>query len=197
MMSTTQGDTGKKQDSYIWRTTGDGKVRSLHAERDGKTFSWDHPPEGGHPGEAYNCRCRAEERDCTNEKFKVNKIRKKRDDVSAKVSQLKTLIHNKKLKIRTGEAILKDWEDRGLIGVIASGLSRSSKLIIKGIGIAGELAGAPSGMEIIATWEQLKKDKAELRDFEEELRPLENEMKNLEAELKYAEEKLEQCQAGP
>lgn len=40
---------------------GDGKVRSSHADRDGKTFSWDDPPEGGHPGEALNCRCTAED----------------------------------------------------------------------------------------------------------------------------------------
>ncbi len=63
----------KKQGSYIWRTAGDSKVRSSHAERNGETFSWDAPPEGGHPGEAPNCRCRAEdveekEKDC--EKFR-------------------------------------------------------------------------------------------------------------------------------
>ena len=46
---------------YIWRTRGDSKVRSEHAERDGKVFEWNNPPEGGHPGEAPNCRCRAEE----------------------------------------------------------------------------------------------------------------------------------------
>ena len=28
---------------------------------DGKVFSWDSPPEGGHPGEDYGCRCEAEE----------------------------------------------------------------------------------------------------------------------------------------
>ncbi|MCW8915521.1 MAG: phage minor head protein [Magnetovibrio sp.] len=49
--------------SYIWHTQGDGKVRESHAERDGKKFSWDNPPEGGHPGEDYNCRCWAEETD--------------------------------------------------------------------------------------------------------------------------------------
>lgn len=45
---------------YIWRTRGDNKVRSRHAERDGQVFSWDNPPPGGHPGEDYNCRCTAE-----------------------------------------------------------------------------------------------------------------------------------------
>lgn len=45
---------------YIWRTSGDSKVRSTHAENDGKIFAWDSPPETGHPGEDYNCRCWAE-----------------------------------------------------------------------------------------------------------------------------------------
>ncbi|PZX44501.1 SPP1 gp7 family putative phage head morphogenesis protein [Roseinatronobacter thiooxidans] len=44
---------------YIWRTCRDGKVRSSHVEREGQVFSWDDPPEGGHPGEDYNCRCTA------------------------------------------------------------------------------------------------------------------------------------------
>lgn len=55
--SETAEETGK----YIWRTRGDSKVRSEHAERDGKVFDWDNPPEGGHPGEAPNCRCTAED----------------------------------------------------------------------------------------------------------------------------------------
>lgn len=45
---------------YIWRTVGDDKVRDSHAEREGCIFSWDDAPEGGHPGEDYNCRCIAE-----------------------------------------------------------------------------------------------------------------------------------------
>ncbi|MDP4796224.1 MAG: phage minor head protein [Rhodospirillales bacterium] len=54
-------DNPAKSGKYIWRTRGDGKVRSKHAERDGKVFDWDNPPEGGHPGEAPNCRCWAED----------------------------------------------------------------------------------------------------------------------------------------
>lgn len=40
---------------YIWRTAGDDKVRSSHAANNGKIFSWDNPPETGHPGEDYGC----------------------------------------------------------------------------------------------------------------------------------------------
>lgn len=45
---------------YIWRSSDDDKVRSTHAAHDDRLFRWDDPPEGGHPGQAYNCRCHAE-----------------------------------------------------------------------------------------------------------------------------------------
>lgn len=48
------------EDYYIWRTRKDDKVRSKHAEREGKIFNKHIPPEGGNPGEEYNCRCWAE-----------------------------------------------------------------------------------------------------------------------------------------
>lgn len=47
-------------ETYIWRTVKDNRVREEHAELEGETFSWDAPPEPGHPGEDYNCRCFAE-----------------------------------------------------------------------------------------------------------------------------------------
>ena len=45
---------------YVWRTRGDEKVRTSHRPNDGRIFSWSEPPETGHPGEDYNCRCSAE-----------------------------------------------------------------------------------------------------------------------------------------
>lgn len=45
---------------YIWRTRGDEKVRAAHYANDGKIFAWDNPPDTGHPGEDYGCRCWAE-----------------------------------------------------------------------------------------------------------------------------------------
>ena len=45
---------------YIWRSQDDGKVRSSHAHYDDQVFRWDDPPEGGHPGQAVDCRCFAE-----------------------------------------------------------------------------------------------------------------------------------------
>lgn len=46
--------------SYIWRTSGDERVRDEHEERDGESFDWDDPPEDGNPGEPIQCRCSAE-----------------------------------------------------------------------------------------------------------------------------------------
>jgi len=45
---------------YVWRSQDDAKVRDSHAEHDDRVFRWDDPPEGGHPGQTYNCRCYAE-----------------------------------------------------------------------------------------------------------------------------------------
>ena len=60
-----QGNLGVEE--YVWRTSGDERVRELHAERDGERFSWDEPAgdpddpaDGAYPGDAINCRCWAE-----------------------------------------------------------------------------------------------------------------------------------------
>jgi SPP1 gp7 family putative phage head morphogenesis protein len=58
-------------ESYIWRTSLDERVRGdpdglypnavpSHFDREGKEFRWDSPPDGGHPGEDFQCRCTAE-----------------------------------------------------------------------------------------------------------------------------------------
>lgn len=59
---------------YVWHTVGDDRVRSSHEERDGKIFAWDDAPEGGHPGEDYNCRCTAEP-------YSKNSIMKKAEEL--------------------------------------------------------------------------------------------------------------------
>jgi len=45
---------------YQWLTAGDERVRDLHEARANKLFRWDNPPEGGHPGQAVQCRCIAQ-----------------------------------------------------------------------------------------------------------------------------------------
>jgi len=50
---------------YVWQTRRDERVRPKHNVVHGKSFSWSNPPAVGrhgerlHPGQDYNCRCRA------------------------------------------------------------------------------------------------------------------------------------------
>ena len=45
-------------EEYEWGTSRDERVRSSHSRMHGKRFRWDQPPpETGHPGEDYQCRC--------------------------------------------------------------------------------------------------------------------------------------------
>lgn len=57
-------DLEKKEESeefYVWRTMGDEKVRPSHADMNGQLFRWNESTGEGHPGDAYNCRCWAEQ----------------------------------------------------------------------------------------------------------------------------------------
>lgn len=62
--------TGLGVTEYQWSSSLDERVRGnpggrypnarpSHWDREGKTFRWNAPPEGGHPGEPINCRCTA------------------------------------------------------------------------------------------------------------------------------------------
>lgn len=50
---------------YVWTTSGDERVREIHRELDGQTFSWNDPPvtnlagDRNNPGQDYRCRCTA------------------------------------------------------------------------------------------------------------------------------------------
>ncbi len=46
-------------ESYVWVGSRDERERETHLENEGKTFRWDTPPETGHPGEDFQCRCAA------------------------------------------------------------------------------------------------------------------------------------------
>lgn len=46
-------------EEYVWTTSHDERVRETH-DKDGQRFRWDTPPpDTGHPGEDYQCRCTA------------------------------------------------------------------------------------------------------------------------------------------
>lgn len=44
-------------EEYVWSTSQDDRVRETHAELEGQRFSWLAPPEPGHPGQDFQCRC--------------------------------------------------------------------------------------------------------------------------------------------
>lgn len=72
-LKTNAAINGARQESagitkYVWSTSLDERVRGnpdgawpdaepSHYDLEGKIFSWDDPPEPGHPGEDYQCRC--------------------------------------------------------------------------------------------------------------------------------------------
>ena len=48
-------------EEYVWRTSGDERVREAHRGKNGKVFRWDDPPKDtGHPGQDIQCRCVAQ-----------------------------------------------------------------------------------------------------------------------------------------
>jgi len=48
-------------EEYIWRTSGDERVRDSHRNKNGKIFKWSNPPKDtGHPGQDIQCRCVAQ-----------------------------------------------------------------------------------------------------------------------------------------
>lgn len=51
---------GLQLERYVRRSQDDARVRAAHAAYDDQVFSWSEPPDGGHPGQAWNCRCTAE-----------------------------------------------------------------------------------------------------------------------------------------
>jgi len=52
--------TGTGIEKYIWRTSGDRRVRSTHRSFEGNTYTWQTGSPEGHPGEPVQCRCYAE-----------------------------------------------------------------------------------------------------------------------------------------
>lgn len=47
-------------EQFIWRTAEDERVRPAHVAINGKTFTWENPPDLGIPGTPIQCRCTAE-----------------------------------------------------------------------------------------------------------------------------------------
>jgi hypothetical protein len=187
-------DADKKQGSYIWRTVGDGKVRSSHAERDGETFSWGHPPEGGHPGEAYNCRCRAEERSCTTQRLKLDEIVKELTPLDNELRDLKNRrIPNLEIKIEQNEADIDELETAASILAMGRVLDFVPHPLAKAVQIAAQITAVMVAIKLREIRAELKENKARLEKHKEELPVLERKVESLKNRKKITQQAYDEC----
>ncbi len=86
---------------YVWYTREDDKVRSSHAQRHGQVFSWKNPPEGGHPGQDYGCRCLAIEYipPKNNKHNKLQEINKRLEEIEEQLADINEVMNHKLLKL--------------------------------------------------------------------------------------------------
>lgn len=190
---------GRNTGKYIWRTQGDGKVRSEHAERDGKTFSWNDPPEGGHPGEAPNCRCWAEEvakKDCSDEKFKRDEVLRRFFPVDGEVSRLRANVHNLKSRIEVDEADIDFYEEVNRVAQFGGVLTITPHPLGKFAGWVFVIGEKISQSVLIDLEASLAEKTVELSVLENKLAPLERQLKELEGEKNQAEAILQKCEEG-
>ncbi|MGE4350792.1 MAG: phage minor head protein, partial [Bdellovibrionales bacterium] len=85
---------------YVWRTQGDGKVRSSHAQNNGKIFDCTNPPETGNPGDDYGCRCWAEK--CVSSDYLPHDYNLRPDNPAKPVKELRTS--------EKGAKFIREWE---------------------------------------------------------------------------------------
>lgn len=162
----SEEQSGQSSGQYIWRTAGDSKVRSSHAERDGKIFSWDNPPEGGHPGEDFGCRCTAEpvkvpvpkrkpdQKDCSKfaenlqlAKENVAKIEKELKEVKDLAKPIQDELDELNEEIRQTEESLAATKQAITAFLLAGGMFAG---VVSGsrAGAQGAIAGLKIGSEI-------------------------------------------------
>jgi len=189
-------DNSDKKGKYIWRTRGDSKVRSEHAERDGKVFEWDNPPEGGHPGEAPNCRCRAVEINCNREELALEEIRKAYFPVDGELFTVRAKVHNARLDVEKHRAdkdfyyhVNKVAQAGGILTMAPHPLGRFAGWIFQ----AGERISSRVLQEIEA---DLKQSETGLRKLEEQLKELQSKWLNLKTAYEDAQAALKRCESG-
>lgn len=157
----------RKSGEYIWRTRGDSKVRSEHAGRDGKIFSWDEPPEGGHPGEAPNCRCRAEEA-VEDNKFECARFKAQLEVDAANVETVREVYKNATRTLnQTIDTIERNSEERDqLMSQAVAEFGVVAFEVLTGRASPGKVAGLAV---LAAQYSELELEYARLSDRHDEL----------------------------
>ncbi|PHS78941.1 MAG: hypothetical protein COB59_04605 [Rhodospirillaceae bacterium] len=185
-----------KEGEYIWRTEGDSKVRSSHAERNGKTFSWDNPPEGGHPGEAENCRCTAEavkKPTCLIEKLEFEKIAQKLTPKEAELGEVERRINNINLKIEDNYDDIALLEEAEYWLTIGSSLTKAKNRYAKVAGYVSELTLGMIKAKIYEIEAELKTNIAKLENLAKERSKLEKEVQSLKNREQIAQQAYNKC----
>jgi len=182
-----------KKGTYTWRTQGDGKVRGAHAERNGKVFSWDDPPEGGHPGEASNCRCRAEEPNCTIGKLELEEIVRKLAPKEAELSEIVRQIHNLEIDIQQNQDDISDLES--LSDFLSAGgvLSRAPHPAARFFGYAAEITLAMVKTKIYEIEAELRANNERRDELQNQHAKLEQEVQDLRNQEQISRQAYEAC----
>lgn len=189
-------DGREKKGQYIWRTRGDGKVRSEHADRDGKVFDWDNPPEGGHPGEAHNCRCWAEPLNCISQELKRDEIRKEHLSMDGELSAIRPKVNNARIDVERHRADIDFYLHVNQTAKYGGMLTRAPHPLGRFAGwvfTVGERISASVLSEIEA---ELKQSEIELKRLEEQSRKISSKWQNLKTAWEDAGAALERCRNG-
>lgn len=171
-------------------------MRSEHAERDGKVFDWDNPPEGGHPGEAPNCRCRAEEINCNREELVLEQARKAYFPVDGELFTVRAKVHNARLDVERHRAdkefyyhVNRAAQAGGILTMAPHPLGRFAGWVFQ----VGERMSSGVLQEIEA---DLKQSETELRKLERQLKELQSKWLNLKTAYEDAKAALMRCESG-
>ncbi|MCF8496738.1 MAG: hypothetical protein K9G62_08770 [Alphaproteobacteria bacterium] len=167
---------------YVWRTRKDDRVRDEHAAREGRIFVWGFPPEGGHPGEDFNCRCWPEEiaehkperdrdRVCLDLMNAHNEVDAKIQEIQKQLSEIRNEISSREEKIQALEVQIRDLA----VASVPNPVTGKSKLGPLGA-IADVIDAAAKIYQIEQLREELNRLEKELKEFERQEAQLEREM---------------------
>ena len=182
---------------YIWRTVGDLGVRKGHAARNGKTFSWDDPPEGGHPGEEYNCRCWAEpvkvakgsskNQLCLDIWKSREKVQRKHEDFIEKIRKTEKEIHLRNTQIEDLKQKIRDLGGPSIQGQIKKKIHIIVALIDSVVSIYNQKKVLDYVYGIIEHEEQIEVLEKELETQSKEKEANLEKLRRLEEEYKVRE----------